>query len=407
MSATRNIVAVLPGLVLLAWAPLASGAPLSLRIDTDSVAINEYFQLTLQVNARHVQLVIPATEDFRVVDATSPFDQPMFCMNMGTSVISGPCVFRFRLYPNRAGKLTVPEFKIVDDFFDPGRVVGQSEPLDVTVSDKPADSPKSKQQAPNAGQRKRGGRRGMQPQNPQAMRTGGPSTPEPTDTLIAPADLRNPEQFAAYDIFLLPVIQRDFVYLNEPFGVDFVLYVAENSGASGIQGLELPDLDGFRKEEVSVQQNELPGTILGGRRYQAFLLARYVLLPMEAGKRTLTAATATVLASSSSYQQFGGGGFAITFSSGSQPLEVSSPPLALEVREAPAPAPAEFEPANIGRFTLGKLEVPPPQPAGSWVVLKYEIAGDGNLLTLALPELSVHPDIETRSSAVDNDGVKL
>ncbi len=408
----RDMLALLPVLVLLVWSAQAAAAPLTLRIDTEKAAINEYFQLTVQVNARHVQLVVPSTDDFRVVDVTSPFDQPMFCMNMGTSVVSGPCVFKFRLYPNKAGTLAIPEFQIVDDFFDPGRVVGRSEPFEVDVSDKPVDSDKSKQPTPGKGQRsmrggRSGGNRGHQMQQPHAMQSGGPAVPQPTDTAMTPAEIRDLEKFASYDIFLLPVIKRDFVYLNEPFGVDFLLYVGENSGASSIQGLELPDLEGFRKEEVEVRQSELPRATIGGRSYQVFLLSRYVLLPMEAGKRTLTPATAVVLASSSSYQQFGGSGFAITFSSGSQPLEVISPPINLEVREAPPGAPEGFDPANIGRFTLRSLEVPPPQPAGSWVVLKFEIAGDGNLLTLALPTLSANPDIETRSSAVDNEGVKL
>jgi len=405
------MLAALPGLMLLVWSAPATAAPLTLRIDTDKAAINEYFQLTIQVNARHVQLVVPDTDDFRVVDATSPFDQPMFCMNMGTSVVSGPCVFRYRFYPKKAGKLTVPEFRIVDDFFDPGRIVGRSEPFEVEVSETPADSEKSRQPAPGKSPRSQGGRRsggrGHRMQQPHGMQNGGPSIPQPTENPVTPAELRKLDQFAQHDIFLLPVIERDFVYLNEPFVIDFLLYVAENSGASSIQGLELPELEGFRKEEVKVEQSELPRTMISGRAYQVFVLSRYVLLPMEAGTRTLTSATATVLASTSSYQQFGGNGFAITFNSGSQPVEVVSPPVALDVREVPAGAPAGFEPPNVGRFALRHLEVPPPQPAGSWVVLKFEIQGDGNLLTLALPELAVHPDIETRSGAVDNDAVKL
>jgi len=374
---------------------------LKVTLDTDQAAINEFFEVTVQVSARHVQLQVPKTDDFEVEDITNQFAQPIFCMNMGYEVVAGPCVFKFRFSPRKAGRLRIPGFRILDDFWNPGRVVGKSRPVEVRVSNQPASGTARLRRKRSSGSRTRGsGSRSRK------RGSGGPAVPGEEMAPMTLEQLRKPAEFAKYDLFLVPTIDATDIYLNQPFKVDYLLYVGDQSGASQLQGLELPDMVGFRKERVEVDQSEEGKVTLGGTRYSVHLLARYVLIPMEAGDKELSSARATVLAAVSSFQQFGRG-VSFSFSSGSTPVEVFSPPVKLTVRTVPTPHPEGFDTANIGVFRLANLEPPPTQPAGSWMVLKYDIEGVGNLLSVSPPTLGQVRHLESRKPYLDSSQVKV
>jgi hypothetical protein len=374
-------------------------APLSLQIDRKEIAINEAFEVTLQVNARHAVVKILDTEDFTVQDATSAFNQPLFCMNMGMEVISGPCIYRFYFKPARAGKLTIPSIQLIDNFARMGRLIAKTEETPVTVSPERAKNPKTGPKS-RARSRRPGSRRR------DTRQAGGPAVAAADQKSMRPSQLAELEDFARYDIFLIPQTGKDTYYLNEPFSVDFVLYIGEKSGANSLQELELPELDGFRKERLEGKNAELGGTTVRGKRYSRFLLSSFVLVPMEAGDKVVDSARATVLVSVSNMQQINGG-FSISIRGGSQPLEVFAPPLQLDIRATPEPLPPSFDTANIGSFKIEKMEPPKPQPAGSWMVLKYDLVGRGNLLSVEVPTLAKSPGIEARRPHLDNSNVTI
>jgi len=342
--------------VATAASPLpAHGAPLKVQINADKAAIDERFEVTVQVNGRHVRLVVPDTDDFDVTNATDEFSQPMFCMSMGMTVISGPCVYTLQFQPRKAGSLSIPGFQVVDDFWNPGRVLGESRPIQVEVSGTPSGKGQSQGKARVRGGRTRGGGAGGLRGGARQQQDGGPSVPPESAESVARADLQDLTAWSKYDLFLIPRLDRDFVYLNEPFRVDFALYVGDNSGASQLQGLELPELEGFRKEQVDTKDEDAERVNVGGKQYSVHLLARYVLVPLEAGHRSLSPAKAVVLASVSTFRQLQGG-FSMTFSSGSQPVDVFSPAVELEVRDLPPGAPAGFSSGNVGNFALSALK---------------------------------------------------
>jgi len=373
-----------------------------MSVNTNAASTDDYFEVTLQVNGRHVRLQPPSSPDFKIEDATSQFNQPIFCMNMGYEVISGPCVYKFHFHPVKAGKLTIPAFTAVDDFWNRGRQVGKTNPYQVSVI-KGTGKVSKKKSGKRAGKarpaKRRKGRR-------KKHRQQGPQVPPDDLEAARPGELKNLDAYAAYDLFLVPRVVRDTLFLNEPFKVDFLLYVGGDSGASSLSGLELPDLEGFRKEQIDVEAEKKGQVRIKGKKYDIYILARYILIPMEAGDRTLAPARATVLASVKSFQQYSGG-FSFTMSGGSQPVEVFSAPLTLDIREAPRPRPTGFGTANIGSFELTSLESPPPQPAGSWMVLKYQILGNGNLLAVTPPRLPELPGVETQSPYLDSSGVMV
>ncbi len=378
---------------------IAVAAPLSLQIDRKEIGINEAFEVQLQVNARHAVLKILETSDFTIQDGTSAFNQPLFCMNMGMEVISGPCIYRFYFKPERAGKLTIPSIQLVDNFARMGRIIARTEEVTVTVSPERAKNPK-------VGPKTRGRSRRPGARRRDTRQSGGPAVASADQEPMRPTEFSNLKDFAHYDIFLVPQAAKDSYYLNEPFTVDFVLYIGEQSGASSLQGLEVPELEGFRKERLEGKNAELGGTNIRGKRYSRFLLSSYVLVPMEAGEKVVDAAQATVLVSVSNMQQFSGG-FSISIRGGSQALEVFAPPLKLDIRETPKPLPDHFDTANIGHFTIDKLSPPKAQPAGSWMVLKYDLVGRGNLLSVDVPVLTKSPGIEARRPHLDNSDVTI
>jgi len=386
-------------------APTAEARGLTVKIDTRKAAINEFFELTVQVNGSHVRLLPPKTDSFRIENTTNSFNQPMFCMNMGLNIMSGPCVYTFRFYPKKAGELKIPRFRLIDDFWNPGRLLGKSASFEVEVSKKPAKGGKAEALRKREKRKKREGRIHRGRTRTGKRRSGNPRVFEETEAPVPLADLRVLDRFADYDLFLVPFISEDSVYLNQPFKVDFLLYAGDGSGASSLQGLELPDLEGFRKEQIELQEEERRDVVIKGKSYTAYLLSRYILMPMEPGKRTLSSAKATVLASVSHYEEFSGSGFSVSFRSGTQPVQVYSPPVLLDIRTVPQPVPDGFVDTNVGRFELTNLEVPPSQPVGSWVVLKYDIEATGNLLSFAPPALPALAQFENRPAYVDSSGV--
>ena len=389
------------GLVAALCLPAAAllAAPLSLQIDRKEIAINESFELQVQVNARHAILQISDTDEFTVQDGTSAFNQPLFCMNMGMEVISGPCIYRFYFKPKKAGALTIPSLQLVDNFAQVGRMVARTEEIAVTVTSKPVRNPKA-----GTGSRTRPGRQAARRHtNRQAE---GPALATSDQEPMKPSQMANLKELSRYDIFLVPETPKDTYYLNEPFPVDFVLYIGENSGANSLQGLELPELDGFRKERLETENAELGMTSIGGKKYSRFLLSSYVLVPMEPGEKVVSSAKATVLVSVSNMQQFNGG-FSISIRGGSQPLEVFAPPLQLDIKTTPEPQPEAFDNANIGTFKIEKMVPPKAQPAGSWMVLKYDLVGRGNLLSVAVPTLANSAGVEARRPHLDNAEVAI
>jgi hypothetical protein len=105
-------------------------------------------------------------------------------------------------------------------------------------------------------------------------------------------------------------------------------------------------------------------------------------------------------------QQFNGG-FSISIRGGSQPLQVYAPPLQLDIRTTPEPLPVGFDTANVGSYKIEKMVPPKPQPAGSWMVLRYDLVGRGNLLSVEVPTLAKNPGIEARRPHLDNSDVTI
>ncbi len=384
------------------------GRLMQVEVDPTELTTDDVATVKVVVQARHVNLRVPSSDDFELVSTTDMFNQPMFCMNMGYNVISGPCVYTFELRPSAEGVFVLPAFSLVGDDMtrQAGQQVEASEPVRITVT-KGTGQPKAKKSTrtgSRTGQRVRN--RNLQPNQGVVEQENELKVPDPADGALTLAELQQLERFAKYDVFLIPKFEKQSIYINEPLRVDFFIYIAEQAQVSQLQDLKLPDMEGFRKEELEVKRLEPKQERVGDRGYQKYLLARYVLIPLKSGQSLIKSAEATLLVNSTQVQQVGPG-FSIQIQGGSKPMSVFGPSVQVAVMDVPAGAPAGFHSGNVGVFQVKAAGAPSVQPAGSWNMLKFDIEGTGNLYSVLPPELPRLPDLETREPHVDRSLVKV
>ena len=189
---------------------------LTVQTSERSITLDDYVNVTVTVNARRVQLVVPDTDSFDIRDSTSPFRQPFQCMNMDTQVISGPCVFTYRFYPRKAGTLTIPKFKLAS--LQGGKVLRQSK--SITVNVKPGANGATK--APP--QRRRNNQRRMSPFNmPQVNQQKELQVYASSDKVLDLLPLEKQKELSNYDLFLYPKFESDRVYVNQPIRMAVLL----------------------------------------------------------------------------------------------------------------------------------------------------------------------------------------
>lgn len=409
-------VALAAPLVLVLWATVFAVTPawaqrsrlMQVEVEPTTLTTDDVAQVKVVVQARHVYLKVPETQDFELVSTTDMFNQPVFCMNMGYNVISGPCVYTFELRPLKEGEFKLPSFTLVGDEMtrSPGKPVDASQAVDISVT-KGTGQPKAKKQArSNSRAGQRGKPRVIQPNAQEMQEAESLKVPSASDAAMTLAEVQQLERFEKYDVFLIPKFEKQSIFINEPFRVDYYIYIAETAQVSQLQDLQLPDMEGFRKEELEVKRLEPKAERVGSREYQKYLLARYVLIPLKSGPSMIKSAEATLLVNSTQVQQIGTG-FSIQIQSGSKPMSVAGPSVQVAVQEVPPGAPAGFHTGNVGVFQLRSTEAPASQPAGSWNMLKFDIEGVGNLYSVVPPELPKLPDMETREAHVDRSSVKV
>jgi hypothetical protein len=208
-----------------------------------------------------------------------------------------------------------------------------------------------------------------------------------------------------YEVFVMPRISRLSPFVSEPFVVDHILYVAQNSGLNSIQGVEMQDSEGFRQETLEGDLKELPGQEIDGRQFQVFMLGSRLFIPLLDGKVELPSPKVTAMGSRNNVQR-GPGGMTISFSSSSTPVEIHGPGVVLEVQAPPQPMPPDFDGGSVGRLRLSDLRVPQELTVGSWFFVRYAIEGEGNLFGLRVPQLRQRPDLVVREPSVDRSGVR-
>ena len=377
----------------------AQASDLQVSIDSKTAGINEYFRVDVSFTAGDgVDLVVPAGDDFDVARPAANCGTSVECYGSNCNVTK-QCEYTYIFSPKKMGKLTIPGLTLVDRSSGSPDTVGKSKPIEVSVTAEPT------------GKRKkvRKGRQGRGRKTPRRDRQKGAGSraanlPPPTDSPVSGEELRDLEAYGSYDAFLLPVVERNSYYLNEPFTVDLVLYVLADGTSPIVEidpqraEIEMADLVGFRREalETSHEQDQ---TVIAGRTYRTVGLKQFLFIPLEPGVSQVPAARVRAQAVVWKHDPFWGRRRMRDI------LEFHSPPVEIPIVEAPHPRPHEYNEANVGVFRLVNLALPPTQPSGSWLMLKYEVEGSGNLFAVVPPVPPDNPDMDKRAIHVDRTGV--
>ena len=386
---------------LLLSAPAARAGALDVQVDEREIFLNEWIDLVVTVNADHVELVPPGSDDFEIEELR--VRQPMFCMTIGYEIKSAPCRFAFRLTPKAAGRVETPAVSLRGDgFFRSREILKTSDRIEITVKAGEGDkATRSKRGRVRPGHRGTGMRPGHRVVEPQEQKE---ATFPPAGLTVDAASLEDLSALAKYDAFTFTRPSRTAPYVSEPFLVDHLLYV-DHETVGSVQEVSVPEPEGFRQEPLVQEVTEQGKETLGGRRYSVYHLGRSLLIPLATGPQTLVPPTAVVSVSRTTVHR-GGGGLSISFSSGMNPHEVKGPAVSLPVRPVPTPRADGFRDGNVGRFEIVDVEVPGELHAGSWGFVKYRITGEGNLYGLQPPPPPAPPGVTVRDPSVDRSGVK-
>jgi hypothetical protein len=169
---------------------------------------------------------------------------------------------------------------------------------------------------------------------------------------------------------------RKKVYLGEPVVLRYKVY--QRYGSMNIESYDLPDLEGFWKEQVEDHKGQWESKVINGQRYQEATLKVEVVFPQETGKFTLDGFTMTAIVGSFWNQQ-----------------RVNSTPSSSTLEVIPLP---EGKPANfLGTFDNLQLkgELSRSQlKANEAADLTLTFSGRGNLGLLGEPDVQWPSDLE-------------
>lgn len=96
------------------------------------------------------------------------------------------------------------------------------------------------------------------------------------------------------DAFLKMTVNKTKVYVGEPITAEIKLYIRVN--ISDFKQPELPQLNGFWREDLKVENNNRRQEILDGKEYVVFTLSKYLLFPQRPGDLTIEPAEMEVTA---------------------------------------------------------------------------------------------------------------
>ena len=395
------IVATACLLALVSLSEAAWSNELDVRIDTHKAAADEFFEITVvYTGEEEAQLSPPNLEKFSVEQPSHRCGTSIQCVNTNCSA-SKNCTVLYRLFPKRTGRLTIPPFKLVRAVKSGQlQTLAQSKPITIQVT---AAGTGKKRKSVRQGRRSRrpGTQRKLESRKARRRQARIPTDKSAT---YESTDLQSLERFGQYDLFIVPVLRRPWAFVNQPFVVDFVLFVnaEKDSPVQEIDvrqmGLELHEVVGFGKEEVE-HSNEQAEVTIGSNKYASVVAERYIYTPMSPGTNALPGGTAHVAGVVEVTDPFWGP------TRRRHRFTLAVPQITMPVRDVPAQRPAGFDMGNIGNFAISNLELPQAQPAGSWMMLKYTVEGTGNLFSVAPPGIDNVPDLSQRPVHVDRSQV--
>lgn len=198
-------------------------------------------------------------------------------------------------------------------------------------------------------------------------------------------------QIGKDDLMLRLTLSRRNVYKGEPIRATLKLYSRVN--VVGSEGAKMPTFNGFWSQELETEQGPFRETV-GGKVYEAYNIAEYLLYPQQNGTlriepSELTVVVQVVLQSNRGFDPFFGGGHEIY----NLRRKLVTPEVTVSVKDFPAGAPASFTGA-VGRYTMEAKLSTDRLEANSAATATVKISGTGNLNFLQAPKLELPTSFE-------------
>ena len=323
-----------------AWSPpVRAQAParVSATVDQGRVALYEEVQLSVSIEGTFDDYQVPRMDDFQVVQEGM------------TQVLTGrrSSVTRsYTLRPKKAGTLQIGPARLLRD----GAVVAESPALTVVVA--------------------------------------APEAPSPV-TAAEAADLT---RHASDGLFLRMATPRAVYYVGEPFPLNLEVYFQTGWQVTGADLVTAPKLDGLLVEDLRSPDREpaVERARVGSTTLNHYPLVQQLATPLHAGRILIDSATLRL-------------GLSTGMLGASRRYTRSTDPYYIEVREVPsAGRPATFDGGNLGRFDLtaaltdDRGRTPQSVPTGQRMVMRVEVSGTGNLVTVKPPRVQASDSFDVQ-----------
>ena len=212
------------------------------------------------------------------------------------------------------------------------------------------------------------------------------------------------------DFFVVNSVDKNTLYQGQYLVATIKLYTRKS--VANIEEVKYPPFKGFWSSDLEVPKPiKLQREVFNAQTYSAGLLKKVLLIPLNSGELTIDTMEITIKAqtrvssNNSFYNFFGfGDSYRTTLH------RLTSNPVNITVKPLPAGKPTNFS-GGVGNFTLNASIDKPEVKANDTVMLKVEVAGDGNLkfinsVRVDFPrKFNVYDTVTTQNIKTDTNGM--
>lgn len=312
-------------------------ARVTATVDRQRLSLHEDLELSVSLEGTFDDYEVPRLEDFQIVQEGM------------TRVLSGrrsSITRNYTLRPRRAGTLTIGQARLLRG----GAVVAESPPIAITVAEPEAAKP------------------------------------------ISAAEAQNLARYVDEGVFIRMATPRTSYYVGEPFPLNLEVYFQVGWQVTGADLVAGPKLDGLLVEDLRDQDREqrIDRVRVGQITLSSYPLIRQLATPLKAGRVLIDATTIRL-------------GVSTGLLGSGRRYTRSTQPFWLDIKEVPRDGrPPEFDEGNLGRFRLSasllddRGRTPERIPTGQRLVLRVEVEGEGNLLTVKAPRIEAGPAFDVQ-----------
>ncbi len=205
---------------------------------------------------------------------------------------------------------------------------------------------------------------------------------------------------ASADVFLQAKLGATSAYSGQPVRLDVTLYSA--APVNNFTWTDVPSLPGLWTEDLPVDPNQDRRIVtMNGRQYNAYPVARKLVVPTGAGALTIEPFSAQVQVRRASRDPFGS-----FFSLGGYVAIVRrTAAMKLDVKPLPEVGRPEHFSGAVGSFRMKATADRTAVELGEAVAVKVTINGDGSLQSTEAPRFSAPPDVKIYEPKILDDAM--